>query len=275
MPNIAELHPQVVHFVIGLLIMGVLFRLVALSGKLRWTGPAATVLIVIGTLAAAAAVKSGADAHGPVERVPGARSVVQAHEELGERTRNVFIGVTLLELLALALSGTPQRATRLASAAVGLFGLVVLYQTGEEGGELVYSYAGGVGIRSGDPADVGRLLLAGQYHQAMLDRQAGRGEAAATLIADIARRYPTDTTVIMLAIESTLRDRQDPAAALVALDAFTPPADNRRLVLGVGTLRVDALAAAGLRDSARATLETLMKAIPDNPRLQAKLDSLR
>lgn len=275
MPNIAALHPQVVHFVIGLLIMGVIFRLVALSGKLRWTGPAATTLLVIGTLAAAAAVQSGADAHGPVERVPGARSIVQEHEELGERTRNIFIGVTLLELIALALSGTPQRATRLVSAAVGLFGLVVLYQTGEEGGELVYSYAGGVGIRSGDPADVERLLLAGQYHQAMLDRQAGRGEAAAALIADMARRHPTDTAVMLLAIESTLRDRKDPVAALAALDTFTPPADNRRLVLGAGTLRVDALAAAGQSDSARAVLETLMRAIPDNPRLTAKLDSLR
>lgn len=275
MPNIAALHPQVVHFVVGLLIVGVLFRLVALSGKLKWTGPAATVLIVFGTLAAAVAVKSGTDAHGPVERVPGSRSVVEKHEELGERTRNVFIGVTLLELIALALSGTPQRATRLASAAVGLFGIFVLYQTGEEGGELVYSYAGGVGIRSGDSSDVEHLLLAGQYHQAMLDRKAGRGEAAATLIADIARRHPTDTAAIMLSIESMLRDRKDPAAALAALDAFVPPADNRRLVLNTGLLRVDALAAAGQRDSARATLEALMKAVPDNPRLQAKLDSLR
>jgi uncharacterized membrane protein len=275
MPNLAALHPQVVHFVIGLLIVGVLFRLVALTGRARWTGPAATTLLVTGTLAAVIAVKSGDDAHGPVERVPGARPIVQEHEEAGERARNVFLGVSLLELLALALSATPQRALRFGSAAVGLFGLTVLYHAGEEGGELVYSYAGGVGIRSGDPADVERVLLAGQYHQAMLHRRNGRGAEAAALIAEIARRHPTDTSVILLDIESTLRDRQDPAATLAALDRFVPPADNRRLVSTVGTLRVDALLAAGQRDSARATLEALLRALPANPRLQAKLDSLR
>jgi uncharacterized membrane protein len=265
----------VVHFVFGLLIVGVLFRLIALSGRVKWTGPAATALLVMGTAAAAVAVKSGDDAHGPVERVPGSRPVVQEHEEAGERTRNLFAGVTLLELLALALSGTPQRALRFGSAAVGLFGLTVLYHAGEEGGELVYAYAGGVGIRSGEPADVERLLLAGQYHQAMLHRKNGRGDDAAALISEIARRYPTDTSVMLLEIESTLRDRRDPAAALAALDRFTPPADNRRLVSSVGTLRVDALAASGQKDSARVALEALLRTLPENPRLQAKLDSLR
>ncbi len=173
MSSLAAVHPQVVHFVIALLIVGVLFRLVSLTGKLTWTNQAAASLIVLGTVASAVAVKSGMDAHGPVERVPGSRPVVQEHEEAGETTRNIFLGVTLLELGALALSGGTQRALRFGSAAVGLVGLFFLYETGEEGGELVYSYAGGIGLRTGEPEDVGRLLLAGQYHQAMLDRKNG------------------------------------------------------------------------------------------------------
>ncbi|GMV10082.1 MAG: hypothetical protein ABS52_12420 [Gemmatimonadetes bacterium SCN 70-22] len=275
MPNLAALHPQVVHLVIGLLIVGVLFRLLSLTGKLSWTGPAATALILLGTGASVAAVKSGLDAHGPVERVPGARPIVVEHEELGEKTRNIFLVVSLLELATLALSGKGQRVLRLGSAALGLYGLTVLYETGEEGGELVYSFAGGVGIRTGDPEDVSRLLLAGQYHQAMLDRKNGKGAEAAALISDIARRFPNDTSVILMHIESTLRDRNDPAGALAALDTFQPPADNRRLVISAGMLRVDALAAAGQKDSARAVLTALMKAVPDNPRLKAKLDSLQ
>ena len=275
MPNLAALHPQVVHLVIGLLIVGVLFRLLSLTGKLSWTGPAATALILLGTGASVAAVKSGLDAHGPVERVPGARPIVVEHEELGEKTRNIFLVVSLLELATLALSGKGQRVLRLGSAALGLYGLTVLYETGEEGGELVYSFAGGVGIRTGDPEDVSRLLLAGQYHQAMLDRKNGKGAEAAALISDIARRFPNDTSVILMHIESTLRDRNDPAGALAALDTFQPPADNRRLVISAGMLRVDALAAAGQKDSARAVLTALMRAVPDNPRLKAKLDSLQ
>ena len=275
MPNLAILHPQVVHFVVGLLIVGVLFRLVSLTGKLSWTNQAAAALLIMGTAAAAVAVKSGMDAHGPVERVPGSRPIVQEHEEAGETTRNIFFGVVLLELGALALSGGAQRALRFGSAAVGLVGLFFLYETGEEGGELVYSYAGGVGIRSGEPADVERLLLAGQYHQAMLDRKNGKGAEAATLIGEMAKRFPNDTTVMIMAIESSLRDRNDAAAALAALDAFRVPADNRRLVMSTGMLRADALVAMGQKDSARATIQALLKAVPDNPRLMAKLDSLR
>lgn len=275
MPNLAILHPQVVHFVVGLLIVGVLFRLVSLTGKLSWTNQAAAALLIMGTAAAAVAVKSGMDAHGPVERVPGSRPIVQEHEEAGETTRNIFFGVVLLELGALALSGGAQRALRFGSAAVGLVGLFFLYETGEEGGELVYSYAGGVGIRSGEPADVERLLLAGQYHQAMLDRKNGKGAEAATLIGEMAKRFPNDTTVMIMAIESSLRDRNDAAAALAALDAFRVPADNRRLVMSTGMLRADALVAMGQKDSARATIQALLQATPDNPRLKAKLDSLK
>lgn len=275
MPNLAALHPQVVHLVLGLLIVGVLFRLLSFTGKMSWAGPAATALILLGTGASVVAVKSGDDAHGPVERVPGTRPIVIEHEELGEKTRNIFLVVTLLELVSLAVAGKGQRVLRLGSAAIGLYGLTVLYETGEEGGELVYSYAGGVGIRTGDPEDVSRLLLAGQYHQAMLDRKNGKGAEAAALISEIARRYPADTSVILMQIESTLRDRNDPAGALAALDAFAPPADNRRLVMSAGMLRVDALAASGQKDAALAVLEELLKGAPDNPRLQAKLDSLK
>ena len=80
---------------------------------------------------------------------------------------------------------------------------------------------------------------------------------------------------MIMAIESSLRDRNDAAAALAALDAFRVPADNRRLVMSTGMLRADALVAMGQKDSARATIQALLKAVPDNPRLMAKLDSLK
>jgi uncharacterized membrane protein len=65
-PSLAAFHPQVVHFVVGILIVAVAFRVVALTGRLRWTGPAATTLLVIGGGAAWVAAKSGTAAHGPV-----------------------------------------------------------------------------------------------------------------------------------------------------------------------------------------------------------------
>ena len=51
-------HPQVVHFAVALLVVGVGFRLVSLLGRPAWIGPAAAALLLGGTLATFAAVKS-------------------------------------------------------------------------------------------------------------------------------------------------------------------------------------------------------------------------
>ena len=85
MPNIATFHPQIVHFVVALLVVGVAMRLVSLTGRLKFTGPAAATLILLGTVAAFAAVQSGTQAHGPVERIPGVRAAVVEHEAAGDR----------------------------------------------------------------------------------------------------------------------------------------------------------------------------------------------
>src|SRR5215217_3869905 len=105
----AYYHPQFVHFTIALLVVGVLFRIVSLLGRPAWIGPAALTLLAAGTLAAVLAAQSGTAAHGPVERIPGARQAVSDHEEWGERTRNVFILVTVIEAVAFALSRSPKR----------------------------------------------------------------------------------------------------------------------------------------------------------------------
>src|SRR4030095_7091918 len=144
----APYHPQFVHFAIALLAAGVVFRIVSLIGRPAFAAPAALSLLGAGTLAAALAVQSGTAAHGPVERIPGARTAVVEHEEWGIRTRNVFYVVIVLEALGLVLYRSPrQRLAYIASAVVGVGGLVCLYEAGEHGGELVYAYAGGVGTR--------------------------------------------------------------------------------------------------------------------------------
>src|SRR5262245_18323416 len=101
MPNIGEYHPAIVHFAIALVVMGVIFRWMSRSGRAAWAGPAAATLLLVGTAAAALAVHSGLDAHGPVERIPGARQAVVDHEDAGIWARNLFMCVALLELVAL------------------------------------------------------------------------------------------------------------------------------------------------------------------------------
>jgi uncharacterized membrane protein len=274
-PSFAAFHPQVVHFVIALLIVGVAFRVVALTGKLKWTGPAATALLVMGGIASWVAAKSGDAAHGPVERIPGARDAVVEHEEWGERTRNVFVGVAALELVALALGAGAARTVRAVSALAGLAGVYVLYEAAEHGGELVYAYAGGVGIRSGNPEDVGRLLTAGLYNESQLARKAGRGDDANRLIRVMADRNPSDATTRLMWAESLLLDRKDAAAALAVLDSITVRPDDARLRPRRDMLAADALRQAGRTDSARVVLQALATQFPANVRVKAKLDSLR
>jgi uncharacterized membrane protein len=272
-PNLAPFHPQIVHFVVALLIVGVLFRLVALTGKVQFASGAATTLIVLGALAAALAVHSGLNAHGPVERIPGARSAVTEHEEWGERTRNAFFVVAVLELAALALRNPRyRRIAHGVTAVAGLAGLVVLYEAADHGGDLVYSYAAGVGIRSGAPEDVERLLTAGLYNEAMLDRREGNAADAARFIEELARRHPGDIDVQFLAVESLVLDRKDGTAALAALRQIAVPAGDRRVAFRHGWLEADAYEAAGFPDSARAVLQALSAAFPTNTRLKQRIE---
>ena len=275
MDSIGSIHPQVVHFAIALLIVGVVFRLLSLTGRIAFAGPAASVLLLLGTASAVAAVQSGTAAHGPVERVPGSRDAGVEHEDWGIRARNVFLAVAALEVLALALARRGKaRPVQLLSGAVGLAGLFCLFEASEHGGELVYSYAGGVGIRTGEPEDVGRLLLAGLYHQAQLDRKAGRPAEASRLIEEMAQRFPDDLEVQMLAAESMLLGGKDAEGALAALDRISVPQDSRRLVSRHGILRADALQGAGRAAEARDVLEGLLTRYPDSSSVKEKLANL-
>jgi uncharacterized membrane protein len=281
--ELGALHPIVVHFALALLVAGVLFRCAWLigallrSGRLGFAGPTAAVLLLAGTLAAALAVKSGELASGDAEGIPGAAAAVEEHEEWAEWTLRLFVVVSLLEASALALrrSGRLPPALRTASGILGLAGLFLVYETGEHGGQLVYSHAAGVGTRSGDPRDVGRLLLAGLYQQSVLDRTEGRTEEARGLLELAAARFPEHVEVQLLVAEFQLEDEKDPARALATLRGLTVPKDDGRLRLRHGILTVDALLALDRLPEARATLEQVRREAPDSGLVQIRLQRLQ
>jgi uncharacterized membrane protein len=270
----ASLHPIIVHFTIVLTIVGAAFRLVSLLGRPAFASPAAATLLVLAGLTAWPVARSGLDAHGPVERVPGSRAAVQAHEQWGERTHFAIAALGLIEIAGLLVRRSRHlRKVHVVSAVVGLGCALAVYQTATLGGELVYSYAGGVGIRTGSPADTERLLLAGYYHQALAERQAGQAAGAAALIDDAAKRFPADPEVQALAAESQLIDRKDPQAALDRLAAVAA-GGNRFLRLRVAGLAADAHLALGQKDKAIAALERAVAEFP-NPRVQQRIDLLK
>jgi len=264
MPDIGYFHPLLVHFAIVLCGIGVAFRVVSLTGRWSWTHPTAVTLLVAGAITSIFTAHSGKQAHGPVERIPGARDAVIEHEEWGERARNIFLVVAALELVGLSLRGQEKaaRIIRVGSALAGLGGIFVLYEAGEHGADLVYEYAGGPGIRSGDTTDVTRLLIAGLYHRAMADRAAGDKEGAARLFDELVRRSPNDPSVAMLGLESRIKDRGDAAGGLEVLRAMAPAPNDARAKLRRGVLMADAYRILGHVDSARAILEELKREFP-------------
>jgi len=160
------------------------------------------------------------------------------------------------------------------SAVVGLVGCFYLYEAAEHGGELVYSYAGGPGLRTADPADVERLLVAGLFNQAQADRKAGNAAAAARLTTELAARAPADTTVQFLLAESLLRDSKDLPAALAKARSVDVDPTVARFATRKASLIADIFMAMAMPDSARAVLAPVVEAFPQNARLKARLDSL-
>lgn len=276
MPNIGLFHPQIVHFVIAGAGLGIFFRWVSLTGKFKWTDGAATALIVIGAVAAYFAVQSGTDAHGVTERIPGAVRAVQEHEEKGIELRNLLLVIGALELVFLVPAVAKWRKFGLiASAVAGLWGGWMIYETGQAGGVLVYSFAGGVGTRSGDTTDVNNLLKAAMYHRAALSRTQKNDAGAAAAFSELAAKFPEDQTAQIMGAESLTIDRKDYAGALVALAKIPMPADTARTYRRYQFARVDAYIGAGKKDSARMILEPMAAKAPTNKALQDRLEKAK
>ena len=279
-PTLAQMHPQVVHFVIALAFVGVGARVVSLipGTRFSFTNQMATTLIVLAAISAQVAVMSGTAAHGPVERVPGSRNAVQEHEEAGEWARDWLIGLAVVELITLALWRREKIgiAMKAVCAVGGLVTLATVYEAGEHGGVLVYNYAGGIGLRSGDTTDIKNLLVAGLYHDAARERAANHPENASRLIAELARQMPNDTTVRLMTIESIAKDQHNPRAALDSLRAINPAPNDMRMQLRKASLMADLYVAAGSMDSARMTLEAVKAKMPAQmqPRVQQMIDRL-
>lgn len=151
-PNV---HPLVVHLPIGLLVAAVAVDVLGLVLRGNaWLRGHATFLYVLGTLAAITAYFTGRAAAHTVWLPGMAHAVVKEHWDLAFRTVWFFGVLTLLRLVLLRpATGPTTRKTARKGAShpaivaglvlAGLVGLVLLAETGDLGGRLVYQH--GVG----------------------------------------------------------------------------------------------------------------------------------
>src|SRR2546421_8963347 len=105
----------------------------------------------------------------------------------------------------------------------------------------------------------------------MLDRKAGRADAAAQLITQLAQRYPDDTSARLLVIESLIVDRRDGKAALAALARFPARPHSRFLRFRIRVLRADAFTLAGLADSANAILRAIAQEVAGSRAVEERM----
>jgi len=293
MPFIGPYHPQIVHFVIVPLILGLpLYVLGLVLKRPRYFWPMASILLVVGTVSAWLSVKSGAEAHELAESIPGVAQAVRTHEDLGHDTRNIFTGILIVELLAIAaawrtgqLGGGEGReksssalrhaptVLRVVVAASWVWGAWVVYETGEHGGDLVYSYAGGVGVRTGKPQDVGHLLMAGLYNESRLERRDGGNAGAARLVDMMVAQFPDDPDVKMLKVESLIVDLKDGRGALELL-ATLSSSNNPRTQIRKALYESDAYALLSMPDSARAALKSLPERFQQSRMVKDRLEKL-
>ncbi len=136
------LHPFVVHFTIALLAIAVVcdgLHLVTQKPKFwRYTN----FLLVIGTLAAIAAVVTGNQAHDAVEIAREIKPLVREHRNSGEWTMRVFIFLTTMRFIFAKLKWF-QKPLKWIYYAVAIIAFVFIFRTGLMGNEIAYIH--GVG----------------------------------------------------------------------------------------------------------------------------------
>lgn len=135
------IHPMVVHFPIALLLTSCLFDGLALRWRAAQFRETSLSLLIVGILAAGAAVVTGHFAEEAVEHSGVPKKAIELHEELGFAVFWLF-----LALLGLRLGmywGWMRDQPQLVLA-VGVGGAVLTVAASYFGGDLVYRFGAGV-----------------------------------------------------------------------------------------------------------------------------------
>lgn len=149
-PSWEGLHPIIIHFPIGLLLVAPLFVALSVISK-KWGRAfalSALILMALGTAAAFLAVETGEAAAKIADRSPEINKVLQHHQELADKVRIIFSVLTLLfasllfvpKILKKELKPAVTVGITLVFLLLYMAGALVLANTAHNGGILVHGY---------------------------------------------------------------------------------------------------------------------------------------
>ena len=136
-----RVHALIVSFPVALLTTAVLFELASLVLKKAALRTIGFALLLIGTLAAGAAVLIGLQAEDAIQHGNAIHHLLDEHETLAYFTLGTFAVVALWRLIRERKMGSAERA---AAFVLSLAGLGFLVDTGHQGGKMVFEHAAGV-----------------------------------------------------------------------------------------------------------------------------------
>jgi uncharacterized membrane protein len=149
-PSWDGLHPLIIHFPVAVLLVAPVLVVLGAVWKKHAFGllMAALVLMVLGTAAAYVAVETGEAAAELADRSPEINPVLHHHQQLAERTRLVFTGLTVLFAAIVLVPAFLKKEVKrpLALAVVAAFlvlyagGALLLANTAHNGGRLVHEF---------------------------------------------------------------------------------------------------------------------------------------
>ena len=147
-----QLHPQVDHFSVALLITAVLIDLISSLAPTRiWLRYTAATLMVLGALAAGASFLTGGAEADRIWNALGqpAKDVLKTHAELGEYLAITF-GILAVWRLLIQLAGF-MAGSRFIYLIVAVVAIFVLGYQSHLGGVLVYDYGAGTSLMAAAP----------------------------------------------------------------------------------------------------------------------------
>jgi uncharacterized membrane protein len=144
-----NLHPLIIHFPIGLLIVAFLFDVLStVLKKLPVWRKATIILYIFGAIATVAAYFTGDIAGDSVFLPTEAGDLLAEHSDLGIWTMGFFVVYALARLVTYLADLEARPAIHGLLLAISLGGLILMYSTAEHGAQLVYQY--GVGVQAVD-----------------------------------------------------------------------------------------------------------------------------